>query len=210
VADSLEQVASEVRICQKCQLANGRNNAVPGEGHPNAEIMFIGEGPGFHEDQSGRPFVGNAGQFLTEMLAGIGLKREDVFIANVVKCRPPGNRDPEPGEIDACKDYLDRQIELIDPKVIVTLGRYSMARWFPGARISKIHGSPKRVGERFIIPFYHPAAALHQASLRQTVEEDFKRLPDFVEQAKNWENGGSEETTTQNSDDTTGTQLSLF
>jgi len=210
MADSLEQVASEVRVCQRCALAQGRTNAVPGEGHPHAEIMFIGEGPGFHEDQSGRPFVGNAGQFLTEMLEGIGLQREDVFIANVIKCRPPGNRDPEPGEIEACNDYLDRQIDLIDPRVIVTLGRYSMARWFPDARISKIHGSPKRVGNRLIVPFFHPAAALHRAALRDTVDADFKRLPEFVQQAKNWDDDGSEESDTPDIDDSTGTQLSLF
>ncbi len=180
MADSLEQVAAEVAACTKCPLHQSRANPVPGEGSPNADIMFIGEGPGFHEDNSGRPFVGASGQFLTQMLEDIGLKREDVFICNVVKCRPPSNRDPQANEIEACREYLDRQIELINPKVIVTLGRFSMARWFPSARISKIHGQPRKVGNRLIIPFFHPAAALHQASLKATVLEDFKKLPEFV------------------------------
>lgn len=181
--DSLEQVAQEVSICTKCPLHRGRTHAVPGEGASTADIMFIGEGPGFYEDQSGRPFVGASGNFLTEMLNGIGLQRDDVFITNVVKCRPPGNRDPEGEEIAACSDYLERQIELINPKVIVTLGRFSMARWFPSARISRIHGQGRMIGGRMIVPFFHPAAALHRASLRQTVEEDFRKLPGFVEQA---------------------------
>jgi len=142
--------------------------------------MFIGEGPGFHENQSGRPFVGAAGDFLNELLHSIGLKREDVFICNVVKCRPPGNRDPEPAEIEACRDYLDRQIALINPQVIVTLGRYSMARWFPAARISAIHGKPRQVGKLLVVPMYHPAAALHQPSLKQEVMDDFRRLPQFL------------------------------
>lgn len=182
--DSLEQVAAEVSGCTRCPLYQSRTHAVPGEGAPHAEIMFIGEGPGFHEDQSGRPFVGAAGNFLSELLAGIGLDRESVYITNVVKCRPPGNRDPEPGEIQACNGYLERQIELIDPKVIVTLGRFSMARWFPSARISRIHGQARQVGKRLIVPFFHPAAALHQPSLRQAVEDDFRRLAGYVQQAR--------------------------
>jgi uracil-DNA glycosylase family 4 len=184
MTDSLEQVASEVVACTRCPLHQGREHAVPGEGPSDAKLMFIGEGPGFHEDQSGRPFVGAAGQFLEELLAGIGLSREDVFIANVVKCRPPGNRDPEPEEIDACREYLDRQIALIDPKVIVTLGRFSMARWFPSARISRIHGQPRKMGRRLIVPMYHPAAALHRGSLRQEVVDDFNKLPDFIRQVE--------------------------
>jgi DNA polymerase len=183
VSDSLEQVASEVVVCVRCPLSETRNKAVPGEGPANAQIMLIGEGPGFHEDQSGRPFVGNAGSFLNELLASIGMKREEVFICNVVKCRPPGNRDPEPNEIKACQEYLDRQIELINPQVIVTLGRFSMARWFPDAKISHIHGKPKKVGDRTIVPMYHPAAALHQPSLKQAVIDDFKQLPQFLTQA---------------------------
>jgi DNA polymerase len=145
--------------------------------------MFIGEAPGFHEDQQGRPFVGAAGKFLEELLESIGLKREDVFITNVIKCRPPGNRDPLPEEIEACKPYLDRQIELLQPKLVVTLGRFSMARAFPKARISRIHGQPRKVGGVIYYPMYHPAAALHQPSLRRTVVEDMRRIPELIEQA---------------------------
>jgi DNA polymerase len=177
---ALDAVAAEVRICPKCELARTRTHAVPGEGDPKARVMLIGEGPGWHEDQQGRPFVGNAGKFLNELLAKAGLKREDVFITNVVKCRPPGNRDPLPDEIAACAPYLDRQIATIDPEVIVTLGRFSMARWFPGERISKIHGQPKREGRRLIVPMYHPAAALHQAALRGAIEDDFAKLPKML------------------------------
>jgi DNA polymerase len=142
--------------------------------------MFIGAGPGFHEDQQGRPFVGAAGQFLDELLQSIGLKRNEVYITNVVKCRPPGNRDPQPEEIAACQPYLDRQIALINPKVIVTLGRYSMARVFPNEKISVIHGKPRKVGKIVYVPMFHPAAALHQPSLRKTVEEDFAKLPKIL------------------------------
>jgi uracil-DNA glycosylase family 4 len=142
--------------------------------------MFIGEGPGFHEDKQGRPFVGAAGQFLEELLASIDLSREQVFITNVVKCRPPANRDPEPEEIEACRGYLDRQIELIQPKMVVTLGRFSMARYFPNAKISQIHGQPKKMDGVIYYPMYHPAAALHQPSLRRTVQEDMKRIPQLL------------------------------
>ncbi len=205
--DSLEKIAAEVSACTRCPLHKGRTRAVPGEGPATAEIMCIGEGPGFHEDQSGRPFVGAAGNFLNELLASVGLKREDVFIANVVKCRPPGNRDPEPGEIAACQQYLDRQIELINPKVIVTLGRYSMARWFPSARISHIHGQARQFGKRLVVPMYHPAAALHQPSLHQAVVEDFKKLPDILAKVRaGWQADQAEE---EPSDDGFQ-QLSLF
>lgn len=194
MSDSLEKIASEVSVCTRCPLHASRVKAVPGEGPQSAQIMFIGEGPGFHENQSGRPFVGAAGEFLNELLQSIGLRREDVFICNVVKCRPPGNRDPEPSEIEACREYLDRQIDLIDPKVIVTLGRYSMARWFPSARVSHIHGQPRRSGKRLIVPMYHPAAALHQPSLRQEVVDDFHKLPKILAQAnETWQEDISEE-----------------
>lgn len=173
----LEEIAEQVRGCPKCELARTRTHAVPGEGNSQARVMLIGEGPGFYEDRDGRPFVGNAGKFLNELLAKAQLKREDVFITNVVKCRPPGNRDPLPDEIAACAPYLDGQIDAINPDVIVTLGRISMSRWFPGERISKIHGKGKQEGRRMIVPMYHPAAALHQAALRSTIEEDFERLP---------------------------------
>ena len=180
----LDQVAIEVRVCPKCELSRTRTHAVPGEGQPRARVMLIGEGPGWHEDQQGRPFIGNAGKFLSELLAKAGLKREDVFITNVVKCRPPGNRDPLPDEIAACAPYLERQIAAIDPEVIVTLGRFSMARWFPGERISRIHGQPKRDGRRLIVPMYHPAAALHQGALRGAIEEDFAKLPKILAEAE--------------------------
>lgn len=179
----LETLAAEVAECARCLLHRGRTRSVPGEGPGDAGIMFIGEAPGFHEDQQGRPFVGAAGKFLEELLESIGLKREDVFITNVIKCRPPGNRDPLPEEIEACKPYLDRQIDLLQPKLVVTLGRFSMARAFPKARISRIHGQPRKVGGVIYYPMYHPAAALHQPSLRRTVEEDMRRIPELIEQA---------------------------
>ncbi len=203
--DDLSKVASEVRACALCGLSASRKNAVPGEGPARAEVMLIGEGPGFHEDQQGRPFVGPSGQFLTELLASAGYKREHVFITNVVKCRPPGNRDPLPEEIQACSQYLDRQIALINPKVIVTLGRFSMARWFPGQKISAIHGKAKRVDGRVVVAMFHPAAALHQQSLRSLIEEDFRRLPEIVESAL-----AEEARTTPKPSDSAGEQLSLF
>ena len=176
----LQTLYEEIRACQRCQLALGRTNVVPGEGPENAGIMFIGEGPGFHEDRQGRPFVGAAGQYLGELLERIGLKREDVYIANVIKCRPPGNRDPEPEEVEACRPYLDRQIELVRPRVVVTLGRFSMARCFPGASISRIHGQAKRIGGVIYLPMFHPAAALHQPKWRSVIEEDFAKLPGLL------------------------------
>lgn len=182
-ATALRELAEQVAVCTKCELAKGRTHAVPGEGNPNADIVFIGEGPGFYEDQQARPFVGPAGKFLDELLASIGLKREDVYIGNVIKCRPSNNRDPLPGEIAACKPWLDRQIEIIKPKVIVTLGRFSMNRYFPGQSIGRIHGQPKTVGDVTVVPMYHPAAALHQASLRRTIEQDFQKLPAILEEA---------------------------
>jgi DNA polymerase len=139
--------------------------------------MLIGEAPGWHEDKQGKPFVGNSGKFLTELLASAGIEREDVFITNVVKHRPPGNRDPLPDEIMACSLWLEKQVETIDPDVIVTLGRFSMAKYFPGERISKIHGQAKEVGGRYIVPMYHPAAALHNGALRPEIEADFQKLP---------------------------------
>ena len=181
----LLEIAKEIVVCPRCELARTRTKAVPGEGNPNAQIMLIGEGPGWHEDQQGRPFIGAAGKFLNELLAIAGLDRESVFITNVVKCRPPGNRDPMPDEIAACAPYyLDRQIDVIDPAIIVTLGRFSMARWFPGEKISKIHGQPKRDGKRLIVPMYHPAAALHQSALRGAIEDDFAKLPKILADAE--------------------------
>ena len=181
--DILEQIAVEVNECSKCSLHYSRKNGVPGEGPPEAEIMFIGEGPGFHENEQGRPFVGAAGRFLEELLAMINLKRSEVFIGNVVKCRPPNNRDPLPEEIAACAPYLERQIQAIRPKVIVTLGRYSMNYFLPNAKISDVHGQALKSKGRLIVSMYHPAAALHQRSLRPTIEADFARIPDLISQA---------------------------
>jgi uracil-DNA glycosylase family 4 len=181
---TLNEIASAVRDCQLCRLSQSRTRAVPGEGPAQSDIMFIGEGPGFHEDRQGRPFVGAAGKFLEELLASIGLNREQVYITNLVKCRPPGNRDPREDELEVCTtSYLDRQIEAINPKVIVTLGRFSMARYFPNARISGVHGRPQRFGGRLVVPMYHPAAALHQPALRSAIEADFQRLPNWIQEA---------------------------
>jgi uracil-DNA glycosylase family 4 len=179
----LQQIAEETAKCAKCDLHFSRKNAVPGAGPANAQIMFIGEGPGFHENEQGLPFVGAAGNFLEELLAGIGLNRSQVYITNVVKCRPPGNRDPMSEELEACNAYLDRQIQAINPKVIVTLGRFSMHKFLPNAKISQAHGQAVRVRGRLVVPFYHPAAALHQPSLRPVVEKDFSRLPEWIEKA---------------------------
>jgi uracil-DNA glycosylase family 4 len=173
----LAVVAGEVRGCQRCALARGRMMAVPGEGNPFSDVLLVGEGPGGREDATGRPFVGPAGQLLTELLRSIGWERGDVFITNVVKCRPPGNRDPEPDEIGACSSYLDRQERALAPAVIVTLGRYSLQRYLPGARIGEAHGHLRRNSGRFVFPMYHPAAALHQSSLRETLFRDVRGLP---------------------------------
>ena len=188
---SLDQKRSElgrlnaaVNGCRACPLGASRGHAVPGEGPVDAEIMFIGEAPGYYEDQQGRPFVGAAGQFLEQLLGSIGLKRADVFIANVIKCRPPSNRDPLPEEISACASHLGRQLEILRPKLIVTLGRYSMSRFVPGVAISKVHGQARKVGGVWVLPMYHPAAALHQGNLRRTIEEDFRKIPAYLEQAR--------------------------
>ena len=181
-------------MCPLCELARTRTNAVPGTGNTRARIMLIGEAPGWQEDKEGLPFIGASGKFLTELIASAGLTREEVFITNIVKCRPPGNRDPFPDEISACAPYLDRQIALINPEVIVTLGRFSMARWFPGERISKIHGQAKKDGRRMIVPMYHPAAALHQSALRATIQEDFARLPKWLAEAERGRASTKEET----------------
>ena len=179
----LKEIADEVASCKKCEHFHSREKGVPGEGPSNAKIMFIGEGPGFHENMQGRPFVGAAGDLLVELLQEIGLNREDVFITNVVKCRPPGNRDPALEELMACSPYLERQLQAINPKEIVTLGRFSMARFIPHAKISEIHGNPIQVKGKLVVPFYHPAAALHRPSLRADVEKDFAALPELIKNA---------------------------
>jgi uracil-DNA glycosylase len=176
----LTNLYEQIRTCTRCQLSRSRTRAVPGEGPEDASVMFIGEAPGFHEDKTGRPFVGAAGKFLEELLANIELTRQQVYIANVIKCRPPGNREPSPIEIKACEAYLDRQIALIKPAVVVTLGRFSMARYFPGSKISAIHGKPRKLDGVLYYPMYHPAAALHQPKLRSTVEQDMLKIPALI------------------------------
>ena len=180
--DNLDDVARAVRNCTDCPLHRGRTNAVPGEGSPTAELMFIGEGPGFHEDRQGRPFVGPAGQLLEGLLASIGTNRDQVFIANMVKCRPPDNRDPQPAEISACSKYLDRQIELVNPKIIVTLGRFSLGRFFPGESITRARGRLRQKDGQLIFPVLHPAAALRRPELRSTMVEDFRAIGDALAQ----------------------------
>ena len=181
---ALAQLCEEIIACRDCELARYRTKVVPGEGAADADLLFIGEAPGWHEDQQGRPFVGPAGQFLDQLLASIGLRREEVYIANVIKCRPPQNRDPLPAEIQNCRKWLDRQIEIIQPQMIITLGRYSLARYFPNEGISKIHGKPRKSGGVIYYPMYHPAAALHQGSLRRTIEADMLRIPQILAQGK--------------------------
>lgn len=203
----LNEIAAQTAGCEKCDLHHARKLSVPGEGPADAELMFIGEGPGFHENEQGRPFVGPAGAFLEELLASIGLTRQKVFITNVVKCRPPGNRDPQFEELEACASYLDRQIQAINPKVIVTLGRFSMARFLPNAKISEVHGQAVQVRGRLVAPMYHPAAALHQPSLRSTVEADFKKLPDWIAKADSVKDYEIPSTPIH---DTNPEQLSLF
>ena len=177
MSSELNELYEEIALCRRCELYRSASRAVPGEGPANARLMFIGEAPGFHEDEQGRPFVGAAGQYLNQLLTSAGLSRDQVYITNVIKHRPPANRDPLPGEIDACSVWLDRQIAVIKPKVIITLGRYSMARFFPGKSISRIHGVPMTKDGVIYFPMYHPAAALHQATLRQEIEADMLKLP---------------------------------
>jgi DNA polymerase len=180
---ALDEIADEVRACTRCRLHEGRTMAVPGEGHPSTEVLFVGEGPGLNEDRQGRPFVGAAGQFLEELLGSVGWRREDVFITNVVKCRPPQNRDPEPDEVAACDSFLRRQLAVLEPALVVTLGRHSMARFLPGSRIGQVHGTVRPApadsgaGDAVVFAMYHPAAALHQGSLRQTLLDDMAGIP---------------------------------
>ena len=180
---ALEAIAAEVRGCTRCRLHEGRTRAVPGEGNPSTEVVFVGEGPGFNEDKQGRPFVGRAGDLLVKLLAHIGWRREDVFITNIVKCRPPDNRDPEPDEIAACAPYLTRQLEVLDPAVVVTLGRFSMARFMPGVRISQAHGTVRAADpatgarDALVLAMYHPAAALRSPAVERESFEDAATIP---------------------------------
>jgi uracil-DNA glycosylase family 4 len=207
--ETLQLIAQEVKTCTLCGLHAGRTRAVPGEGPPDAKIMLIGEGPGYHEDRQGRPFVGPSGQFLDELLAMAGLRRSDVFIGNVVKCRPPQNRDPQPDEVATCtQTYLYRQIDAIAPTVIVTLGRFSMSLFLPGERISRIHGQPRTVKGRLIVPMLHPAAALHQPQNRPLIEADFQRLPEILASAESQAEAAP--AVKQQDEDPPLEQLSLF
>ncbi|MBN1264779.1 MAG: uracil-DNA glycosylase [Anaerolineales bacterium] len=181
--ERLAEIDASIRSCTGCKLHLSRKQAVPGSGPVDSKIMLIGEAPGFHENEQGLPFVGAAGNFLDSMLESIQMKRSSVYITNIIKCRPPQNRDPEPEEILACSSFLEEQIALIQPKAIITLGRFSMMRYFPNARISAIHGQARMVDDRLIIPMYHPAAALHQPSLRSVVEQDFHQIPSLLEKS---------------------------
>ena len=179
---ALEKIAAQVRICEKCRLCKTATNGVPGEGNPDSEIIFVGEAPGANEDQQGRPFVGRAGMLLEFMLNQIGYKREDVWIGNIVKHRPPENRDPLPDEIEACKPYLTNQIEIISPKLIVTLGRFSMNYFLPDAKITQAHGQPYNLGNFYIYPVYHPAAGLRNPQMKTTLIADFLKIPEVLKE----------------------------
>jgi DNA polymerase len=186
----LDAIAAEVRICQRCRLGATRTQAVPGEGEPETEVVFVGEGPGFNEDRLGRPFVGRAGDLLVKLLATLGWRRSEVFITNVVKCRPPDNRDPEPDEIAACLPYLKRQLEILDPALVVTLGRHSMGRFMPGARIGQAHGTTAPVDPETGAPaatvyaLYHPAAALRSSEVERQSYADVARIPAALLEAR--------------------------
>ena len=208
-AEQLATIAAEVHGCTKCALHANRIQAVPGYGDENAEIMFIGEAPGANEDKQGLPFVGRSGQYLDYLWEKIGLHRSQLFIANVVKCRPLGNRDPLLPEIQSCKPYLDQQIKIIDPLVIATLGRFSMGLYFSNAKISQIHGQEKYEGNRAYFPFYHPAAALRNPNLRHDMERDMAHLLEVVAKVKELRNNGNQEPS-ENDDPEDYTQLSLF
>ena len=177
----LEKLNNQILKCEKCALCKTRINVVPGEGSPKAEIMFIGEGPGKNEDEQGRPFIGAAGKLLDKLIELIGLTRKDIYIANVVKCRPPQNRDPLPEEVDACRPWLNKQIEIIKPELIVLLGRHSMDRFLPNLKISLDHGKPKRKNGQVYFPIYHPAAALYRNGLLEDLQKDFKKIPKVLE-----------------------------
>ena len=187
--EKLNQLNALMSCCNNCVLRKGCSRVVPGDGNSEAQILFIGEAPGKKEDEMGVPFVGAAGKFLEEMLATIKLKREDVYIANVVKCRPPENRDPLPEEVETCWPWLEKQIEIIDPKLIITLGRHSLDRFFTLMKISEVHGKAFRrdfpvIGSRVFYALYHPAAALYNGSMRETLIKDFKRIPKVLEKIK--------------------------
>ena len=194
---ALDAIADEVRTCTRCRLHEGRTRAVPGEGDPDTEVVFVGEGPGFNEDREGRPFVGRAGGMLVRLLGSVGWRREDVFITNVVKCRPPDNRDPQPDEMAACAPYLRRQLEVLDPAVVVTLGRYSMGTFMPGARIGQAHGTTQPAdpatgaADALVFAMYHPAAALRSPGVERDSFEDMRRVPAVLVESRDRRAGGA-------------------
>ncbi len=208
-AEALGKIAAEIRTCKLCDLWKNRTKAVPGAGDIHADILFVGEGPGFNEDKQGLPFVGRSGTYLESLLKLLNLTRDDVFIANVVKCRPPENRDPTPLEISTCKPYLDQQIALIDPLLIVTLGRYSMARYFPNGKITRIHGQPKFEDGRAYYPLFHPAAVLRNPGLQAEMEGDFRRIPEILDKVRQMRDVGKKPPPPP-ADEAPPTQLSLF
>jgi DNA polymerase len=194
---ALDAIGDEVRTCTRCRLHEGRTKAVPGEGDPDTEVVFVGEGPGFNEDREGRPFVGRAGGMLVRLLGSVGWQRDDVFITNVVKCRPPDNRDPQADEIAACAPYLRRQLEVLDPAVVVTLGRYSMGTFMPGARIGQAHGTSHPVdpetgaANALVFAMYHPAAALRSPGVERDSFEDMRHVPEVLVRAREIREGGA-------------------
>ncbi len=198
---ALDAIAAEVRVCDRCRLSQGRTMAVPGEGSPDTEVVFVGEGPGQNEDRQGRPFVGAAGTLLDELLGMVEWRREDVFITNVVKCRPPHNRDPEPDEMAACAPYLRRQLEALDPALLITLGRFSLQMFMPGDRISRVHGTERAVDPSTGAPaavgyaMYHPAAALRQGALKETMQRDMAAVPEVLLRARAGRNPAQPATT---------------
>ena len=204
--ETLAQIDSEIAKCMDCMLCKNRTTTVPGEGPVDARIMFIGEAPGFNEDQQGRPFVGAAGRLLGEILGKVNFSRQQVYITNTVKCRPLNNRDPLPGEIAACRKYLDRQIRIVNPEIIVTLGRHSLGNFFPGETIGNARGKPRNLNGRLFVPIYHPAAALRQQRFRQAIEEDMIK----VVQILNTNHDSLLDESSSNGQDNTSNQLSMF
>lgn len=207
-----QDLNERIAACTACHLCEGRTQTVPGDGNPSAELLFIGEAPGFYEDQQGRPFVGAAGRVLDQLLAEIDLTRADIFITNVVKCRPPQNRDPQPDEIASCEPYLSAQIAGIRPKMIVTLGRFAMQYFLPGAGISRTHGQPAHVGAQLIYPLYHPAAGLRNSAMREALRADFQQIPALLAQAERPAADPAPTTTTPAAEtpENDATQLSLL
>ena len=185
---TLTEISEQIKLCKKCGLCKTRTNSVPGSDNPNADIMFIGEGPGKNEDLKGEPFIGAAGKFLDKLLNGIELKRSDTFITNIVKCRPPENRDPEPDEVKACYSYLEKQVAIIKPKLIILLGRHAMYRFLPrNLKISEVHGKPIEhkgiaIEKQIYLPVYHPAFALYNGSYRAILHEDLAKIPKLLKE----------------------------